>query len=1136
MNSLRFARVALRARPAATRVPLQRRTYAEAVPDKARRPPAPAIYKSQDVVQVNMPAESGEMGVLANHVPSIEQLKPGLVEVIEESAGAKQYFLSGGFATVQPNSVLSINAVEGFPLEDFSADAIRAQITEAQKVANGSGSEQDIAEAKIELEVLETLAAHAVAGYHSFDQMARSYAASPSRLPSWKSRQTTQTQEAVWIPSGIVGDRIRQLKSLANSGFGKPASRNTLIGEDTPSLALEKTYFDIKPQRSYQRPSAPGTFQDGKHISEYNLRQLRSSVSEADLRSQSRTLLREKVIDQNRRHSRHAASEEIFPSESLDIARDSSSPLPSTHGSVTVSSTERRQDAMEIFDQYGISRPEGWLSEDDSDVTKTARETKTKVFRVCHSCGAPLSSLRYCSHCGHDSCLKCTGEASEERPDKGHNHSTERQREHQQHRNAKDSPKKLDHTAKELKRGHVHTKQVTVRTTRLQEASRFTASQETPRTPHWVERTSRRRFRTTQNVPKPAQKKTIAAPTAISTSVKNNPFFVADREAKAHVSEPTTTTRTVQAKRPTRLSECVPGRSTQASSTTSMSDAKCSDPGCRATHAGHHPVRHSIECAARRSLKEQPDEDEGLEVIDMDEEQPPQTRGSPLRGALEKKIDQLYHHAEDLHHSQHIMEHLAAGARNLERSAAAKRRRAGRKDARSRMRDTSPNPPSSSTRDHSLSHDEITAVGEDVVEHKLSIDAQVPDSMQLEPHKLAADHTVDRELSPKSHQLLDDVRTRAALLVKSNSINQDRAVEAQQKPAGPLRRSFPLVAKTVGINPESAIKLQQPMLAPLRRVETKIVSETGKPASPFEGHSHATSKQQSVHAIQDWAVEKPLLHKVPQNAQDHERETAEATNVSSWRKQLRKVDKSEDQPREKKLTPPIVKWRRSLSKVHRTPQPDIDKKDSCLFCFPSRSPSPEPADGTPQLIIEDQPTETIEHGEDTAVDLSTHRLRLMDVEQSLARKSAEDFMEESLSRTQQQAIKTQEIKSITHCRTTSHSSYEETKTVTEIHNPKPLIPYNHVCAWRTRYMDLNAEIEQIKSETSPRSVVDETAEHHQVEGVDAGVGTSLSHQCPDIDIEGLTIVMHMRGKDDLVINTKLKEELRRGQSEVLETN
>ena len=62
--------------------------------------------------------------------------------------------------------------MEGFPLEDFSPDvgvhapldalgwvdlllsqAVRSQITEAQKIAGGSGSGQDIAEAKIELEV-----------------------------------------------------------------------------------------------------------------------------------------------------------------------------------------------------------------------------------------------------------------------------------------------------------------------------------------------------------------------------------------------------------------------------------------------------------------------------------------------------------------------------------------------------------------------------------------------------------------------------------------------------------------------------------------------------------------------------------------------------------------------------------------------------------------------------------------------------------------------------------------------------------------------------------------------------------------------------------------------------------------------
>ncbi|TKA35973.1 ATP synthase subunit delta, mitochondrial [Friedmanniomyces endolithicus] len=160
MNSLKVARMALRA--AARSHPVQRRGYADVAPDKLRLSlalPHQTIYKSQDVVQVNIAAESGEMGILAQHVPSIEQLKPGLVEVIEETGGNKQFFLSGGFATVQPGSVLSINAVEGYPLEDFSAENVRNQITEAQKIAAGSGSEQDKAEANIELEVLESLQA-----------------------------------------------------------------------------------------------------------------------------------------------------------------------------------------------------------------------------------------------------------------------------------------------------------------------------------------------------------------------------------------------------------------------------------------------------------------------------------------------------------------------------------------------------------------------------------------------------------------------------------------------------------------------------------------------------------------------------------------------------------------------------------------------------------------------------------------------------------------------------------------------------------------------------------------------------------------------------------------------------------------
>ena len=65
--------------------------------------------------------------------------------------------MSGGFATVQPGNSLSINAVEAYSLDDFSPEAIRSGLADAQKVASGGGSEEEVAEARIEVEVYEAL-------------------------------------------------------------------------------------------------------------------------------------------------------------------------------------------------------------------------------------------------------------------------------------------------------------------------------------------------------------------------------------------------------------------------------------------------------------------------------------------------------------------------------------------------------------------------------------------------------------------------------------------------------------------------------------------------------------------------------------------------------------------------------------------------------------------------------------------------------------------------------------------------------------------------------------------------------------------------------------------------------------------
>merc|ERR1712080_257299 len=115
------------ARRAAVNVPrvLARRGYAEVASnsDKLRLSlvlPHDVIYSSQDVVQVNLAAESGDLGVLANHVPSVEALKPGVLEVLEGAGESKKWSVSGGFANVHPNNSLTVNAVEAYPLDAFS--------------------------------------------------------------------------------------------------------------------------------------------------------------------------------------------------------------------------------------------------------------------------------------------------------------------------------------------------------------------------------------------------------------------------------------------------------------------------------------------------------------------------------------------------------------------------------------------------------------------------------------------------------------------------------------------------------------------------------------------------------------------------------------------------------------------------------------------------------------------------------------------------------------------------------------------------------------------------------------------------------------------------------------------------------
>ncbi|KAH6897174.1 hypothetical protein B0T10DRAFT_476157 [Thelonectria olida] len=129
---------------------------------------------------------------------------------------------------------------------------------------------------------------------------------------------------------------------------------------------------------------------------------------------------------------------------------------------------------MEMFEQHGISRPEGWLSADGSIASDQPVFEQKKVFRVCHACGEALDARQYCSHCGHDSCLKCTSEVTEDGFERAH----DAMRQHG-HGTIEHSLKRTIHRVETSERNHIHSTEVAVRTVRRQGASKSDSSAET---------------------------------------------------------------------------------------------------------------------------------------------------------------------------------------------------------------------------------------------------------------------------------------------------------------------------------------------------------------------------------------------------------------------------------------------------------------------------------------------------------------------------------------------------------------------------------------------------------------------------------------------------------------------------------
>ncbi len=90
-----------------------------------------AIHRSDccclQVDLVLLPALTGDFGVMPGHVPTIAQLRPGVVTVHKTlDKDIDRYFVSSGFAFVHADSSADVCAIEAVKLDDLDPEAVRS--------------------------------------------------------------------------------------------------------------------------------------------------------------------------------------------------------------------------------------------------------------------------------------------------------------------------------------------------------------------------------------------------------------------------------------------------------------------------------------------------------------------------------------------------------------------------------------------------------------------------------------------------------------------------------------------------------------------------------------------------------------------------------------------------------------------------------------------------------------------------------------------------------------------------------------------------------------------------------------------------------------------------------------------------
>eukprot|EP01115_Flamella_aegyptia_P015173 TRINITY_DN9130_c0_g1_i1.p1 TRINITY_DN9130_c0_g1~~TRINITY_DN9130_c0_g1_i1.p1 ORF type:complete len:174 (-),score=36.73 TRINITY_DN9130_c0_g1_i1:114-635(-) len=108
------------------------------------------------VKSVNVPSTTGRFGIMPNHIPTVAQLCPGVVEV-ETADDVQKYFISGGFLTMHNSSVCDMTSTEIVPINHLNRDSAVKNLEIANKNLSTAQGEEEKALAQIAIDVNQAI-------------------------------------------------------------------------------------------------------------------------------------------------------------------------------------------------------------------------------------------------------------------------------------------------------------------------------------------------------------------------------------------------------------------------------------------------------------------------------------------------------------------------------------------------------------------------------------------------------------------------------------------------------------------------------------------------------------------------------------------------------------------------------------------------------------------------------------------------------------------------------------------------------------------------------------------------------------------------------------------------------------------